>query len=53
MAEPIPGVKYRIKNSDFQTYIELLDSATTTTGADSVRLRPAKESDRQYVCKHI
>ncbi|KAK2465644.1 hypothetical protein APHAL10511_002188 [Amanita phalloides] len=43
MAAPVTGVKYRILNVDFLTYIEALDQGTA-----DVRLRPWKESKLQY-----
>ncbi|KAK2459389.1 hypothetical protein APHAL10511_008594 [Amanita phalloides] len=41
MTDPVPGVKYRIQSLDYQAYLELAD------GSSTVRLRSAKETDRQ------
>ena len=54
MTAPVADVKYRIQSVDFPLkYLELLDSSTTSTGTDNVRLRTTKETDRQYVCNII
>lgn len=43
---PIPGVKYRIKNADYGTFLE---RRRVRRAADKILLRPEKDTFYQHV----